>query len=121
MWAVGFMEGIELVREDWQPLFDDPTAMKALRSICLLGAEELTKAEEKLTREPAQREGLTDQIAGSVAAIYRFWLPLRKEQHASLLASTVRREEPKVGRNDPCPCGSGKKYNERCGAVPTLH
>src|SRR5690606_27398640 len=23
---------------------------------------------------------------------------------------TVRREEPKVGRNDPCPCGSGKKY-----------
>jgi preprotein translocase subunit SecA len=23
---------------------------------------------------------------------------------------TVRRETPKVGRNDPCPCGSGKKY-----------
>jgi preprotein translocase subunit SecA len=23
---------------------------------------------------------------------------------------TVLREEPKVGRNDPCPCGSGKKY-----------
>ena len=25
---------------------------------------------------------------------------------------TVRREEPKVGRNDPCPCGSGKKYKK---------
>jgi preprotein translocase subunit SecA len=25
---------------------------------------------------------------------------------------TVRREEPKVGRNDPCPCGSGKKYKQ---------
>ena len=29
---------------------------------------------------------------------------------------TVRREEPKVGRNDPCPCGSGKKYKKCCGA-----
>ena len=28
---------------------------------------------------------------------------------------TVRREEPKVGRNDPCPCGSGKKYKNCCG------
>jgi len=25
---------------------------------------------------------------------------------------TIRREEPKVGRNDPCPCGSGKKYKK---------
>lgn len=29
---------------------------------------------------------------------------------------TVRRENPKVGRNDPCPCGSGKKYKRCCGA-----
>ena len=28
---------------------------------------------------------------------------------------TVRREEPKVGRNDPCPCGSGRKYKNCCG------
>jgi len=27
----------------------------------------------------------------------------------------VKREEPKVGRNDPCPCGSGKKYKKCCG------
>ena len=30
---------------------------------------------------------------------------------------TVRREEPKIGRNDPCPCGSGKKYKKCCGKV----
>ena len=29
---------------------------------------------------------------------------------------TVVRESPKVGRNDPCPCGSGKKYKKCCGA-----
>ena len=28
---------------------------------------------------------------------------------------TVRRTTPKVGRNDPCPCGSGKKYKNCCG------
>ena len=28
------------------------------------------------------------------------------------VVTTVRREEPKVGRNDPCPCGSGKKYKK---------
>ena len=28
----------------------------------------------------------------------------------------VVREQPKVGRNDPCPCGSGKKYKKCCGA-----
>ena len=27
----------------------------------------------------------------------------------------VRRASPKVGRNDPCPCGSGKKYKKCCG------
>ena len=29
--------------------------------------------------------------------------------------ATVRRTAPKVGRNDPCPCGSGKKYKQCCG------
>ncbi|HTB63955.1 MAG TPA: YchJ family protein [Opitutales bacterium] len=30
---------------------------------------------------------------------------------------TVRREAPKLGRNDPCSCGSGKKYKKCCGAA----
>ena len=38
---------------------------------------------------------------------------LYKEQKAS---QTVRNEGPKIGRNDPCPCGSGKKYKKCCGA-----
>lgn len=31
---------------------------------------------------------------------------------------TVARDTPKVGRNDPCPCGSGKKYKKCCGNAP---
>jgi preprotein translocase subunit SecA len=29
---------------------------------------------------------------------------------------TIVNEQPKIGRNDPCPCGSGKKYKKCCGA-----
>ena len=38
---------------------------------------------------------------------------LYKEQKRS---TTVVNEGPKIGRNDPCPCGSGKKYKKCCGA-----
>jgi len=33
-----------------------------------------------------------------------------------IIPTTVVRSAPKVGRNDPCPCGSGKKYKKCCGA-----
>src|SRR5215510_13177967 len=33
------------------------------------------------------------------------------------IPKTIRRDEPKVGRNDPCPCGSGKKYKKCHGAA----
>ena len=33
----------------------------------------------------------------------------------NLITTTVRREGKKVGRNEPCPCGSGKKYKNCCG------
>jgi preprotein translocase subunit SecA len=38
------------------------------------------------------------------------------EQEVKLPSVTIRRETPKVGRNDPCPCGSGKKYKNCHGA-----
>ncbi len=39
-------------------------------------------------------------------------------QTASSTGRTLRRQTPKVGRNDPCPCGSGKKHKYCCGRVP---
>ena len=39
-----------------------------------------------------------------------YWLQRR------LTPNTVRREQPKVGRNEPCPCGSGKKFKQCHGA-----
>ena len=38
-------------------------------------------------------------------------------QGEGVLAGTLTREGPKVGRNDPCPCGSGKKYKQCHGKL----
>jgi preprotein translocase subunit SecA len=40
----------------------------------------------------------------------------RAEEEIQLPKVTVRRDTPKVGRNDPCPCGSGKKFKHCHGA-----
>jgi SEC-C motif-containing protein len=37
--------------------------------------------------------------------------------HLDERGHTVRHETPRPGRNDPCPCGSGKKYKKCCGAA----
>lgn len=37
------------------------------------------------------------------------------ESHTDGFKQSFRRAEPKIGRNDPCPCGSGKKYKKCCG------
>jgi len=39
------------------------------------------------------------------------------EHHHHARPQTITREEPKIGRNDPCSCGSGKKYKKCCGSA----
>ena len=41
--------------------------------------------------------------------------PLKEGEVKETPSPTVKRDHPKVGRNDPCPCGSGKKYKKCCG------
>jgi uncharacterized protein len=121
MWAYGFMQGIELCRKDWQPIFDDPNSAKALRPLHLLGSDDVTPMEIALTKTPGQRDKLAQQIPESVAWIYRFWLPYRHAIMERTVATTVQRKDAKVGRNDPCPCGSQKKFKMCCGATNQLH
>jgi preprotein translocase subunit SecA len=82
------------------------------------------------TRQPAPRRPPQITLSGpSVAAASPFGA-IRGSGSASAVAEPprpartggddvvrqVKREEPKVGRNDPCPCGSGKKY-KKCHGV----
>ena len=41
--------------------------------------------------------------------------PMFTNKDDSVAAKPVQRKTAKVGRNDPCPCGSGKKYKNCCG------
>ncbi|MCB1232448.1 MAG: preprotein translocase subunit SecA [Verrucomicrobiae bacterium] len=41
--------------------------------------------------------------------------PEEEGPQIKLPTGPIKREQPKVGRNDPCPCGSGKKYKQCCG------
>ena len=41
--------------------------------------------------------------------------PMAEASQAGSQARTYVREQPKVGRNDPCPCGSGRKFKKCCG------
>ena len=121
MWAYGFMQGLELCRKDWQPLFDDPQGSEWMRPIRLLGEDDLSEEDQALTLRPEQREAITQQIPASVTAIYRYWLPYRQATYERSVAKTIQRTHPKIGRNDPCPCGSGKKFKKCCGMAALLH
>lgn len=114
MWAYGFLEGIARARAAWQPLFADQQAMAALTPIYILGSDDLTPEQQAASNTPAKREALTRQISASIGTLWRFWHPEHRPK-AELASVPVRRADAKVGRNDPCPCGSGKKWKKCCG------
>jgi uncharacterized protein len=121
-WAYDFMQGVKLKQSDWQPLLDDAHGAEMLRPIHLLGSDEaLTDEAHLLTETPAQRGELSEQIPDSVIGIYHYWLPYRQAVAERTIATTFERAHPKTGRNDPCPCGSGKKFKKCCGAAADLH
>ena len=47
--------------------------------------------------------------------IHRYFEPHRRAGGLPPERRPVRRTGPKIGRNDPCPCGSGKKFKQCCG------
>jgi uncharacterized protein YchJ len=47
----------------------------------------------------------------------------KAQMKAEKQAAIIRRDEPKIGRNSPCPCGSERKYKHCCGnqhALPAI-
>lgn len=118
VWAYGFSEGVALQRDAWQPLFDSPEGRQWYRPIGLLGEDHFSADQDALTTTPAQREQLAMQIEDSLLNIHAFWLPLREATYEREMSKHLR---TKVGRNEPCPCGSGKKFKKCCGFASELH
>jgi uncharacterized protein len=94
-WAEGYLAGVDLAEPSWDESADADDVEAMLGPFLVLTGE--IEADAKEIREVG--EGL----AGHLLDVRQHWF----EQS---IPPTVKRDGPKVGRNDPCACGSGKKY-----------
>jgi uncharacterized protein len=106
-WCDGYLRGVELAEEGWhtsgEELADLLVPIFAFTDKTKWRGHDLGDDERESTRQA---------IAPNVRKIHAYWLARRSEY--TPVAQPVRRSAPRVGRNDPCPCGSGKKYKKCC-------
>ncbi len=108
-WCEGYLMGVELADPPWDEVADEDEVEDMLFPFFVLSGrwkEAMEEAGEPAMPESEERELAEEQaegLADTVLSNRRYWF-----EHN--IPDTVRRESPKVGRNDPCPCGSGKKY-----------
>jgi uncharacterized protein len=105
-WCEGFARGMALCAEEWRRGGEE---MEALLAPILAFTEQAGWHGHTLADEEMQK--LQQRIAASVREIHAYWLR-RRGQHPA--GEPVRRGAPKIGRNDPCLCGSGRKYKHCC-------
>jgi len=115
LWAAGFLIVVEHWEDDWS--LPEDSKDESFVDACLDPFYALITPEADWT--PEERKLNRDEhVASAIWAAYdlrEFWLDRGFVPHAPI------RKEPEPGRNDPCPCGSGKKYKKCCGAGETLH
>lgn len=120
-WCSGFLQGIALAGDAWQPLLDERPGI--LRPFQLFATPEGWAELDAAADEASMHAEWSSQIEPTVRAIHAYWLPYREGSVTSVASPRPTRiaGKPKVGRNAPCPCGSGKKYKYCCGSSGTLH
>jgi uncharacterized protein len=129
-WARGFMRGTRLAPTGWNRLFSDDKEGLPVTIALVAGEIDSQWPKEPLTEEKSD-ELLQSMFAGAARA-YRYFEKDRKELTETAgsdssfeedYLETYVRPERKVGRNEPCPCGSGQKFKKCCGApdIGPLH
>ena len=120
-WAIGFMRGINLRRASWQPIFNDDSTLALMIPILALVHENDPDPKIRTYKEPPSEHIRANLLAGlsvSATQIYRYFEPQRRRAARGRIQDTAfHRVRPAIGRNDPCYCGSGKKYKKCCGAI----
>lgn len=115
-WADGFMEAVGMRKQRWQRLFNDPRGIEMIAPIAAWCVDEdgTPPYGIRLPNWRQYREDAPDRICDAVVAIADFWRFGAGSYQAS--NQNERRAAPsrKVGRNELCPCGSGKKYKKCC-------
>ena len=107
-WCEGYMRGVGLAADEWRA--GGPEITDLLAPIRAFTEETNWLAHE--IPYLAQVDKLRDSIAPNVRAIHAYWLARRAQDVPH--AEPFRHSAARVGRNDPCPCGSGKKYKKCC-------
>ena len=113
-WSNGFTRVMQLYQDAWSPLMHDDEAAGSLIPVLALAHEhdpDPAMRPEPIT--PERRQDIIQHMIAGLTHIYRYFEPDRLAHAAS--KAPFRRAEPKVGRNDPCPCNSGKKFKACCG------
>ncbi|WP_256889808.1 UPF0149 family protein [Acidomonas methanolica] len=112
VWIEGFERAMALRPEAWDDLLidADEDTLRALVGLRQLVA--MTNA------EPDSRDELTTLLTEAAPDLIPDWV---QTLHAERLSNSMDHfsnapaQSTKVGRNEPCPCGSGKKYKKCCG------
>jgi uncharacterized protein len=101
--------------DGWAELMDDEEHGGCLVPMMMLYHEH---DEDRKMRpkpiSPEQREDVIAHMAVGLLGAYQYFRAQR-EADLGVHAPDPRRKASKVGRNDPCPCASGKKYKKCCG------
>ena len=110
-WADGFHTGVRLRHNAWRPIFQDKSARSALLPILLFRRESILRSEiEKSGLDEQQLlDDAQEALPKSVQYIHDYWQGRRAEE-----GGTIRGAWKKTGRNEPCPCGSGRKHKKCC-------
>ena len=121
-WASGFMRGVGLRPMGWRELLDSDEYGGPLFPIMVLHHEHDPDPSLRPTIAAAseKREELIQMMIASLTLIYRHFAPHRAGEASVASGSRPlpqRRSMPKVGRNEPCPCGSGKKFKHCCATT----
>jgi uncharacterized protein len=117
-WCIGFIAGTRFEPEVWADRIDERP--KWFAPILSLGLED----EEGAKPRKSQLERWARDVGPAVTKIQAHWW--NERQTAGPLTGTRRspagpspnRSTAAPGRNDPCPCGSGRKFKRCCGAGP---
>jgi len=116
-WARGFMRGMGMRHDGWAELVNDEKDGGCLRMMMLCHEHDEDPEMRPEPISPEKREELMLRMAAGLVAAYRYFRAHRQAYAGTTFTPEPRRTAPKVGRNDPCPCGSGKKYKKCCGGA----
>ena len=107
-WCHGYMRGVSLSADQWD--LEDLSQKMLLIPMMTFASEQ--GWEELGGFSDLEIENIQNTIAPNVREIHAYWLARRQEIiHSDL---PFRHTSPQIGRNDPCPCGSGKKFKKCC-------